>query len=151
MKINIIKATVHDTKRIAPLFDLYRQFYHQTSDLDKAINFLSERLTKQESIVFFAEDDEGNVLGFTQLYPCFSSVSACSKLILNDLFVEENARGLGIAKLLIEAAKGCAHERGDKRLSLQTATDNVIAQKFYSKMDFHLVEDFVQYSLTIHE
>ncbi|GHF91887.1 GNAT family N-acetyltransferase [Thalassotalea marina] len=151
MKINIIKAEINDAKRIAPLFDQYRQFYRQPSDLSAAENFLTERLSNNESIVYFAEDDQNNILGFTQLYPCFSSVSVCSKLILNDLFVEESARGLGIAKLLIEAAKGCALERGDKRLSLQTATDNLIAQKFYSKMDFHLVEDFVQYSLTIIE
>jgi hypothetical protein len=47
----IIKAGIGDVETIAPLFDAYRIFYEQETDITAATNFLSERLTKNESVI----------------------------------------------------------------------------------------------------
>jgi hypothetical protein len=44
--------------------------------MDLAIKFISDRIKNEESIIFLAMDETGNPLGFTHLYPTFSSVYA---------------------------------------------------------------------------
>jgi hypothetical protein len=70
----IQKATISDLESLTVLFDLYRVFYEQTSDLEGAREFLKARILNDESVVFMAVDGEHPV-GFVQLYPSFSSVS----------------------------------------------------------------------------
>ncbi|MCA1715231.1 MAG: GNAT family N-acetyltransferase, partial [Gammaproteobacteria bacterium] len=69
----IRRAGPGDLDALAPLFDAYRQFYGQPADLQRAHDWLRERLQRNESVVLMAERN-GAVLGFTQLYPMFSSV-----------------------------------------------------------------------------
>ena len=90
--IKIRLATIKDLDSIVPLFNAYRQFYKQKSDLKLAKKFISERLKNKESIIFLAFLNKQPV-GFVQLYPSFSSLAAQRTLILNDLFViDENGK-----------------------------------------------------------
>ena len=73
--MKIISATIENIDQLVPLFDKYRIFYKQSSDPEAARKFLTERLNKKESVIFIAVDTHKNVLGFTQLYPVFSSFS----------------------------------------------------------------------------
>ena len=75
--------------KLAHIFDLYRQFYKQNGDINAAKLFLKERIVASESIIFAAFED-GTIVGFTQLYPTFSSVTLQRSWILNDFFVLEN-------------------------------------------------------------
>jgi len=82
--MTIIKAHIEHLDVIAPLFDAYRVFYKQASNLDAAKAFLHERLKNKESVIYLAIKDS-KAVGFTQLYPLFSSVSMERMFILNDL------------------------------------------------------------------
>ncbi|WP_234400152.1 hypothetical protein [Shewanella marina] len=95
MKITIIEASLNELIEIAPLFNEYRQFYQQADDLSLAVNFIRQRLEHHQSVILLARTAAGKPVGFTQLYPSFSSVSAQSIWILNDLYVSDNCRGLG--------------------------------------------------------
>lgn len=53
-EIIIRRAMTSDLKKIAPLFNEYRIFYSQTSDIRKANNFVKEWLEKNESVIFLA-------------------------------------------------------------------------------------------------
>ena len=132
----------------APLFDEYRQFYGQPSDPEGALTFLSERMAREESVLFLAVDGSRG-LGFTQLYPSFSSVSMRRLWILNDLFVEPGERGRGVGAALLEQAARLAVESQAKRLVLATATDNVPAQRLYEKMGWEKDTAFYHYSLSV--
>ena len=133
--MNIHQATINDLDSLVELFDLYRQFYKQASDLKGAREFLEDRFVKNESIIFIAFDD-GNPVGFTQLFPSFSSVSMHRSWVLNDLYVKETARRKGVAEKLIRKAIAFAEETGSKGILLDTAADNVNAQKLYEKIGF---------------
>ncbi|WP_349727747.1 GNAT family N-acetyltransferase [Peribacillus frigoritolerans] len=133
--MSIQKATLHELESLTELFDLYRVFYEQASDPGRAREFLSERLTNGESVVFMAYD-EGNPIGFVQLYPSFSSVSMMRSWVLNDLFVKESARKKGFGEELLNAAIMFAREAGAKGVSLETGKDNVNAQRLYEKIGF---------------
>lgn len=125
-------ASLDDIDDLALLFDAYRVFYRQTSDSELARHFLLQRMNLRESVIFLARDvDTSDALGFVQLYPGFSSVSAERVWILNDLFVKPDARGRGIGRALMRRAREHGETTGVLRLTLSTAEDNRTAQQLY--------------------
>lgn len=130
--ITIRPATIDDLHAVAPLFDLYRQFYQQPSDLPAATDFLRQRMEAKESTILVAVVD-GEMQGFTQLYPIFSSVSLRRAWLLNDLYVMEASRGQGVATALLDAAADFGRQQKAKWLMLQTTAANVTAQMVYEK------------------
>jgi GNAT superfamily N-acetyltransferase len=146
--MQIIQAGVGQVPQVAPLFDAYRQFYRQPSDLAGAAAFLRQRIERSESVVFLALD-EGAAVGFTQLYPCFSSTSMKRLWILNDLFVAPEARRGGVAKALMERARRLALETSAESLALETAVDNHNAQKLYEQLGWIRDEEYFRYALRV--
>ena len=147
--MNVRQASVQDLGLIAPLFDGYRQFYGQPSDPAGAAAFLLERFRHHQSVVFLAEGEDGQGLGFTQLYPSFSSVRMSRSYILNDLFVIPEARRGGVAALLLQAAAGYGRSVGAVRLSLSTALDNRAAQALYESQGWKADDVFRHYTLAL--
>lgn len=144
------RANLGDLDSLTPLFDAYRVFYRQVSDRGVAHAFLRERLLHAESVIFLARDVEsGEALGFTQLYPSFSSVSARRIWILNDLFVAPGARQRGIARLLMACARQYASETGALRLVLETAEDNRPAQALYESLGYACESGTRHYALEL--
>ena len=118
---------------VARLFDQYRGFYGQPSDPALARDFIRERMERDESVILLAWVDDAAV-GFTQLYPAFSSVSASRVWILNDLLVLPEARRKGVARALLSSAAEFARADGALRLELETDHDNASAQALYRAM-----------------
>ena len=144
---SIRRATDTDIARIAPLFDSYRAFYGQVPDMGRAEAFLRERFEHNESALLLAERD-GEVLGFTQLYPLFSSVRTARVWLLNDLFVVDAARRQGVARALLDAAAAVARDDGAAGLMLETGRDNAPARALYRGAGWN--EDATQwYSLPL--
>ena len=147
--VQVKRANAADSETIAPLFDAYRQFYQQATDLDGARAYLTERLEGGESVVFFALLDDGMPAGFTQLYPIFSSTAMQRAWLLNDLFVAPVARRAGVARALLERAHAFAQETHAKELMLQTAVDNIPAQRLYESLGWQRDNDYYVYMLTM--
>ena len=91
----------------------------------------------------------GTAVGFTQLYPSFSSISMKRSWILNDLYVVEDYRRRGVAQLLLESAKGYAKQVKSKGLGLSTANNNLNAQRIYERNGYKQDEEFIHYYLTL--
>ncbi|OAI45397.1 acetyltransferase [Nitrospira sp. SCGC AG-212-E16] len=142
------QATIHDLEQLVPLFDSYRQFYGCASNLRAAREFLLARFHNDESTVFIAHEEE-RAIGFTQLYPSFSSISLARIFILNDLFVHEQARRKGVASALMSAAVQFAIAMGAARLSLSTAITNNAAQALYHSAGWKRDDQFLVYDLAI--
>lgn len=149
MSFPVRQATILDLDTLAPLFDGYRQFYGQPADLTRAREFLAERFRHQESVVLLAQDASGVGLGFTQLYPLFSSVRMVRTWLLNDLFVMPGVRRQGVAAALLDAAEGHARALGAASLSLSTALDNAAAQALYESRGWQRDRQFCEYSLVL--
>lgn len=135
--MEIRKATLADIDHIVPLFDGYRLFYRQASDIEAARIFIKNRLERQDSIIYiaFSKEKPQKAIGFTQLYPIFSSVSMEEMLLLNDLFIDPDYRGSGAGTALINKAKERCRKTNQKGLLLETETTNP-AQKLYEHLDF---------------
>jgi len=143
----IHRATLDDLSPLAHLFDLYRIFYGQKSDLAAAEAFIHERLSLNESVIFIAKID-GEYAGFTQLYPSFTSVGMKRIWILNDLYVHKDFRKKGLGEALIRHAFDYARKTGRARVILETGNDNVQAQALYEKIGFERSSSLI-YEYTI--
>ncbi|MCC2929251.1 GNAT family N-acetyltransferase [Bacillus sp. FSL K6-1005] len=148
--MNIRQAETADAAAVAPLFNQYREFYKQASDLEGAEAFLKARLENKESAIFIAEEN-GEFIGFTQLYPAFSSVAMKRIYILNDLFVAPSVRKKGVGRRLLSAAKDYASENGAKCVKLQTEHHNRTARSLYEQNGYEEESAFVHYSLNVPE
>lgn len=142
-------ADIFALKEVAFLFDQYRVFYGKTSDLEAAYCFLSERMINQQSMILLARDAAGKAVGFSQLYPTFSSVSMRKKFILNDLFVLPEARKTGVGAALLDQAKLVAREFGAGALTLSTAVDNQAAQQLYQSNGWKHDKDFLAFGFSL--
>ncbi len=146
--LRIVRATAKDGDRVASLFDAYRQFYKQKSDLAAARSFIDDRLKREESVVFLALAG-GAAVGFVQLYPCFSSTAMKRMWILNDLFVAPEARRGGAARALMERARQWAVESKADSLWLETAVDNHPAQRLYESLGWKRDNDYYRYLMPL--
>ena len=130
MDLQIRIATVDDVDEAARLFDAYRQFYGRPSDPPAARDFLAERIGQRQSMVLLACRGD-TAVGFTQLYPMFSSVRMAPIWILNDLYVDADARRGGVARRLLDAAAVAAQAAGATRVVLETSRENLPARALY--------------------
>ncbi|KIL50920.1 GNAT family N-acetyltransferase [Jeotgalibacillus campisalis] len=144
--MKIIEAAINDKDGITELFNEYRMFYGKASNKSEAALFIEERLENQDSTIFAVKKGE-QFVGFVQLYPTFSSISMKRAWILNDLFVLKEARKQGVAQMLLDQALLLCKKTNAMGLSLQTAPDNLSAQKLYEKNGFKRDEEFYTYSL----
>ena len=142
-------ATPGDLDAVAALFDAYRVFYLQPSDVARGRAFLEQRYALRESVVLVAQDASGALLGFTQLYPSFTSAGTARIWILNDLFVDPAHRRGGVGKALIHAAVSVARRTGAVAGSLATQETNTAAQALYEALGFNRDTTFRHYRLKV--
>lgn len=138
--IQIKRAHEGHLNELAVLFDDYRVFYRKERNLEGAKGFLSERILKKESVIFVALLEE-KLVGFTQLYPLFSSTNMMPIWLLNDLFVAKEHRGKQISKGLIKAAQEHCKITKANGISLETEKNNVPGNALYLKMGFAIDQE----------
>jgi len=146
-ELRIMRAARNDLDDLVPLFDGYRQFYGRRSDPASARAFLSQRIERNESVIYIAYTSPRDAVGFTQLYPSFSSVSLKPLWILNDLFVRSDVRRGGVGRALLERARQHALETDAKGLVLSTGVTNIAAQNLYEACGWERDDEFFEYQL----
>lgn len=149
MAIHARRADASHLDQAANLFDAYRGFYGQPSNLPQSRDFIAERIAKDESAIFLALDADGEALGFVQLYPTFSSIEAHRAWLLSDLFTTPAVRGRGVGTLLMNTAHAFALSTGAKGLMLETATDNYGAQRLYESVGYVRDTGYYTYCLDL--
>ena len=134
MKIRQAKNT--DIELLSELFNGYRVFSREDSDVDAAREFLTERLNNRDSEIFVCETIDHKIVGFVQLFLLFSSTRMKKLWLLNDLFVTSDYRGKGISVKLIERAKKLVTDSAACAMFLETEKSNIIGNNLYHKTGF---------------
>ncbi|MEO8621417.1 MAG: GNAT family N-acetyltransferase [bacterium] len=149
--VEVVHARHKDAEVVAPLFDLYRQFYGAESDITAARAFLRHRLMRDESVVLVVRHatDIRTAIGFAQLYHSFSSLALMPTLVLNDLFVASDWRGRGVGKRLIEATVAFGIRAGASMIELSTQHTNQRALALYGSLGFVRDTEFAHLSLAL--
>ena len=130
------KATATDIPYLVVLMTEFRKFYQQASTTEEVQFFLKDRLEKADSVIFVAVLED-KLVGYTQLFPSFSTIKLKKIWILNDLFVSEKFRGLGVASQLLTRVLKFSQETHRHQVWLLTGNENKKAQQLYRKIGFN--------------
>jgi GNAT superfamily N-acetyltransferase len=137
-----------DLEDLLPLVRGYCDFY-AVAPPDEALLAMSRALIADpelEGVQLIARDEGGQAVGFATIFWSWSTLSAARIGVMNDLFVDAEARGGGVAEALIAECRERCRERGARWLSWQTAKDNLRAQAVYERVGAKR-EEWVDYSL----
>jgi len=130
--LRIERADVIDLPVLMPMLRAYCDFY-EVDPRDDRLIALSRALIDDpgQGEQAIARDSEGKSLGFATVYWTWQTLYAARVGVLNDLYVVEDARGLGVGRALIEHCRGLCRKRGAAKLVWETAPDNATAQRLY--------------------
>jgi GNAT superfamily N-acetyltransferase len=144
-------VTAADLPELLPLMRGYCDFYEvDPSDealLEMARELLADPL--KEGVQLIARSEDGRAVGFATIFWTWSTLSASRIAVMNDLFVDPDARGSGAAAELIEACADRCRERGITELAWQTAHDNTRAQKLYDRVGAQRDARWLDYSFAV--
>ena len=139
----IRKATAQDIQDICRLLEQVLAVHHAgRPDLFRAHGkkydekALQEMLSRQESPIF-VYDDDGHVLGYIMCQEhneCSPALMPVKTLYIDDLCVDEQARGKGIGRKLFQYVKDYASENGFHNVTLHVWSCNPGAMKFYESL-----------------
>lgn len=147
--LNITPATEQTIGVLAELFGEYQTFYNARPDKNHNLKFLRSFLDYKNGVFFLAQKEE-RYIGYTSLYFSYSSVTAKQIAILNDLYVQDNFRGQGVGKTLIDFAVNYVKELKISQVRWCTRIDNAKAQKLYAKYNAKRT-DWYHYDLSVSE
>jgi GNAT superfamily N-acetyltransferase len=146
----IARAEPGDLDELRVLMRAYCDFY-EVAPSDGALRELSEQLLAdpdKAGLQLIARDDAGAPVGFATLYWTFSTLAAAPIGLMNDLYVDPQARGSGIGAALIEACGAECTARGVTILEWETAPDNLRAQALYNHFGAERSE-WIAYTLAV--
>jgi len=134
-ELEIAPILAEEFEELLPLIAAYQRFY-EVEDVDDERNrtFFGRFLGPSEDGLLLGARSEERLVGYACLYWHFSSLEACESVLMNDLFVDESARGQGVGRALIEAAAAVARDREVPFVEWSTAPDNETAQRLYDSI-----------------
>ncbi len=146
MTIKIRKATAEDYDAWLALWKGYLKFY--SSDLEDSVTLSTWRraLSAESALMCRIAETEQKIIGFALCVLHEGTWSTQPLCYLEDLFIEEDMRGLGAGKMLIEAICEEGREKGWSKVYWVTREGNT-ARALYDKLA--LLDDFVRYSVKI--
>lgn len=153
MGVSIRRAELGDVGVVGGLFEKYCAFYGRHASPEDARAFIRDRMRLRDSVILLAERGEvrggHRAVGFVQLYPKWSSTTMHRDWILNDLFVEPDARRQGVARALMEEAVAFCRRSGAAGVTLKTQVGNAPARALYESLGWALDEEFVSYARSL--
>ncbi|PUA36522.1 GNAT family N-acetyltransferase [Paenibacillus elgii] len=141
ISIDIVPLRVEDHDRWNILVRGYKTFY-KTELPDSTYDEVWHRLLNADGIFGFGAHLQGNLVGIAH-YLFHRTIWMEDACYLQDLFVDEAARGHGVARALIERVAKSAREHNASRFYWQTRQDNTTARLLYDKVANH--KGFIRY------
>jgi ribosomal protein S18 acetylase RimI-like enzyme len=127
-------ATEQDAAEVARLMIGFRDWWSRTEPRDAAfVAGVRRVLADPNSDFLLAGQPPAGVCQLRYRYSIWTESDDCW---LEDIFVEEHARGSGMGRALVEAAFERARERGCRRMELDVNEENAGALRLYESLGF---------------
>ncbi|MEH6307997.1 GNAT family N-acetyltransferase [Olivibacter sp. CPCC 100613] len=141
--MKIRQANLQDLEPLATVFAEYRTTAGQDYNLAGGKEFLKDRLTKQDCIIFIAIIDD-SITGFTLLFPFFTPAGIKEIWLLNDIYIADEYRHQGVAQSLLSEAVFFSKKTNKSKVYLATKLDNINSQTLFEKFGFRKT-DYINY------
>lgn len=147
--LEVRAATAQDLAAIWELMHGLAEYERMTEIITGTRAQLGEALFGERAFVeAIVAESGGRLIGYALFYPTFSSFRARSRLWLEDLFVEPDARGIGAGRALLASLARLALARGHERIDWHVLDWNAPAIAFYEHLGAtHQVADWLTYGL----
>lgn len=123
----------------------YEKMSDQVTATEESLrHFLFERKAAEVLIAEWS----GSPAGFALFFENFSTFMGRTGLYLEDIYVDEDKRGLGIGKALFQAVAAEAVKCGCQRVDWVCLDWNKPARDFYHKMNAKNLDEWVLYRLS---
>ena len=139
MDVTIRNAVFEDID-IVQNFSLTDELKNPDGDPQKKWWF--EAFIKEKQIFFVAEKDK-KIIGFVLAE---RTVGNC--ILIQDIFVENTFRGMGIGKILMDKVESEAIKNKYKLIYTYSDVENKKTPEFYKKLNYepsHLVQEFLKF------
>jgi ribosomal protein S18 acetylase RimI-like enzyme len=114
----------------------------------KQILGVFEQLSKRETHrIFVAEDESHTFLGYLWIGEGSNMMSGLKHGYIYDVLVNEEFRGKGIGRMLVEKAQSYCREKGYSRILLMVSVSNETAIRLYDKMGFKAEQTYMAKAL----
>jgi len=131
MTVTIRDARPEDESRWRDLWKDYLEFYHVTVD-ESITDSTWRRVFDPASAIFMrVAEVDGEVKGFTLCITHEGTWVRAPDCYLEDLFVDESARGRGVGRALLDDLVALCKKNGWVRLYWHTDETNATARKLY--------------------
>ena len=135
MEVEVRPARADEVEAVIPLYEwLFAPPGSRPSSWDerRAAVALRQAISSHDAIVLVA-DEGGRLVGFLTGYQDLHSVRFGYRAWVEDFAVDPERRSRGVGKLLLDAAKDWARERGATHLELDSAETRRDAHRFYER------------------
>lgn len=131
-------AGTEETDEVVRLLGAFRDWYGYDGPPDATIRAVVERLIGSDGAeyVLAAAQEGGPAAGVAQVRYRPSIWTGSDDCWIEDVFVEESARGTGLGRALVERVLARATERGCGRVELDVDVVNEPARALYAKLGF---------------
>jgi ribosomal protein S18 acetylase RimI-like enzyme len=129
-------ADPRDAETVARLMIGFRDHLGYDWPSDNAFLAGVERLLDDPNTDFMLGEIDGQAAGVVVLRYRLGLWRAGTDCLVEDVFVEEQARGSGLGRVLMDAAITRARERGARRMELDTNDSNAPAIALYESLGF---------------
>lgn len=131
--VEITRFNAEDRSRWTELWSDYLSFY-KASLPDAVFEQTWTRLLEDDSLHGLAARANGRIVGLTHFLFHSSAWTVTPVCYLQDLFIEEAARGHGTARTLIESVAAQAKARASTRMYWLTQDHNATARLLYDRI-----------------
>ena len=147
----IREATEADLAALMPLLREYCTFYESDPAAEGLETALRAAISAPQDVAFLlvsTREDSDEVVGFSNCQWKWSTLRGKRVVLLDDLFVAENARGAGHADALIETTAEVARSHGAPVVIWYTQATNRRAQGVYNRVGGES-EEMLEYQLAL--
>ena len=125
------RAKIEDANKLAELaYEL--NLYHGENIKPTAEKFIKD----WKYFEAFVIETHGQIIAFTIGYLTYQFHTAILRFEIQNLHVQEEFRGLGVASMLFKNLILAKHKEGVRKFSLGVQVENKIARSFYEKFGF---------------
>lgn len=146
MQVRIHPASPNDAPAAVGLMAELAEFSHGQVDAGVEERFRAMIKLPTHGI-FVAENDNGHVVGLLTISQRWTLWHTGPCALIEELIVDEGARGQGVGRALIQTAIAWAKGQGCSEIEVSTEADNLKAQAFYRGLGFESVALLLEYEL----
>lgn len=148
LQVDITRLHPEDRARWTELWRGYLEFYRTTLP-DEIYEETWQRILHDTVLHgLCARRDGGHIVGITHFLFHASAWTTVPVCYLQDLYVDDAARGTGAGRALIEAVAEAAKARAASRLYWLTQSGNAVARTLYERLAKHTGFIRYEYALT---